>query len=678
MDKNRTEYLALAARIRELDEAYYEKDAPMATNAEYDTLKTRLEAIETDHPDWKTPSSPSERPGGKPSKGKKKIAHPRRLLSLKDYFNTDDLRDWYDRIGTPEDMSVEQKIDGLTLALKYKNGRFVQGATRGDGDIGEDVTANIRYVRGIPMTLPKFAGVDPDDNMLYVRLEVYQSVTEFQRCNEAREDQGLEPYANPRACASGGLRSDDFRECLSRGLAAFAFQILDADGWDAVRDGTQTGDLALLEKCGFDVVAHKKCHGIDEVLNEIQHIQAIKDSLPYWTDGAVVKTDDLILARSIGEGTKYPVHSAAYKYPAEIKHTRVRKILLQTGRTGVVTPVAEIVDIQLAGTNVSRVTLHNQKFIRDHMIDEGCLVAVTKSGEIIPKVVSVPAPAQDYFRIDICPACGASLTERTDQDGNPVGVMICPNAAGCPAQALRYLEFFCSKDVMDIAGLGPAALKALWDAGLVEHAWDIYDMPYRLEEIAAIDGFGLKKAQNIAKAVTKSKSNDIDRLIKALGIPGVGRHTGRMLAREYQDMEQIRRLGIDTLISHNGIGEITARDFTNFWSSSAGRELYEKLKSKGVNTVSKSWKLLDDEQEKAGSGKPLDGMSIVATGTIEGFGRADIEEFIVKHGGKASGSVSKKTACVIAGTNAGSKLQKAESLGIPVYDIQAFRAKYGI
>lgn len=669
----KNEYLSLADRILELDKAYYENDAPLATNAEYDAMKARLEAIEKRHPEWAGTSSPSARPGGKPSKGKKKIAHPRRLLSLKDYFSDEELKDWYSRIGSPEDMSVEQKIDGLTLALEYRDGKLVQGATRGDGDTGEDVTANVPLVSGIPMRIP--AG---DGTMLRVRCECYQPVEEFLRCNQLREDAGLEPYANPRACASGGLRADDPAECAARGLAAFSFQILDAKGMDGFRDGTQTGDLELLERIGFSVVPHKRCHGMDEVLDEIRNIHTVKDGLPYWTDGAVIKTDDLDLARRIGEGTKYPSHSAAYKYPAEVKDTRVKKILLQTGRTGVVTPVAEIEPVWLAGTTVSRVTLHNQKFIRDHMIGEGCLVSVTKSGEIIPKVMGVPEPAERYHEIDICPACGASLTERTDQDGNPVGVMICPNAAGCPAQALRYLEFFCSKDVMDIAGLGPAAVKALWDTGLVQHAWDIYDLPYRTEEIAALEGFGLRKAQNIAKAVTKSKSNDIDRLIKALGIPGVGRHTGRMLAREYQDMEQIRRLGVDTLMSHNSIGEVTARDFTEFWSSSAGRELYEKLKSKGVNTVSKSWKLLDGEQEKAGSRKPLDGMSIVATGTIEGFGRADIEEFIVKHGGKASGSVSKKTACVIAGTNAGSKLQKAESLGIPVYDIQAFRAKYGI
>lgn len=677
MDKNRTEYLALAARIRELDEAYYEKDTPLATNAEYDALKSELEAIEKEHPDWKTPSSPSARPGGKPSKSKKKIRHARRLLSLNDYFSEAELMAWYEKIGGPV-ASVEEKIDGLTLAITYVNGWMSCGATRGDGDVGEDVTPNVQHVRGIPMKLPKFEGVDPDANMLYVRLEVYQPVAEFQRCNEAREDQGLEPYANPRACAAGGLRSDDFRECLSRGLAAFAFQILDSEGWDAVRDGTQTGDLEILRRCGFDIVAHRKCDGFDAVWDEIQSIKTRKDSLPYWTDGAVVKTDSLAAAAALGEGSKYPIHSAAYKYPAEIKNTRVRKILLQTGRTGVVTPVAEIEPVQLAGTTVSRVTLHNKKFIRDHMIDEGCQVAVTKSGEIIPKVVSVPAPAQDYFRIDICPACGASLTERHDQDGNPVGVMVCPNAAGCPAQALRYLEFFCSKDVMDIAGLGPAALEALWDAGLVEHAWDIYDLPYKLEEIAALPGFGKAKANALAKAVNASKGNDIDRLIKALGITGVGRHTGRMLAHEYQDMEQIRCLGADTLMSHDGIGEITARDFTDFWSSSSGRELYEKLKSKGVNTVSKSWKLLDNDAGGTSGAKPLEGMSIVATGTIEGFGRADIEDFITANGGKASSSVSKKTTCVIAGANAGSKLKKAQDLGVLIYGINEFREKFGI
>ena len=676
----KTKYLALANRVRELDRAYYDKDDPIATDAEYDSLKHQLEAAEKEHPDWAQADSPSARPGGSAVKGRK-VPHKIPLLSLQDYFSQEDLKAWYERSGSPE-VTVEQKIDGLTLALVYRNNNLVLGATRGDGTIGEDVTANVAYIQGIPLELPVINNVNPDNNTIAIRVEVYQPVAAFRACNKSQEEQGLEPFANPRNCAAGGLRADDPEVTRSRGLAAFAFRILYAEGWDtAGARERQSADLDILRCLGFQPVEHTVCKASDfhAILAAISRIDESREGLPYWIDGAVVKTNRVEAQNALGQGSKYPSWAAAYKYPAEKKQSRVLNIRVQTGRTGVLTPVAEIEPVQLAGTTVSNVTLHNQKFIDDHKINIGCLIEVIKSGEIIPKVAGVPEPADTPYRITRCPVCGAEAVERTDQDGRPTGIMACPDSAACPAQALRYLEFFCSKDVMDIRGMGPSVIKTLYDAGLVRSAWDIYDLPYKLEHVAALDGFGQKKAENLAKAVTKSKDNDIDRLIKALGIPGVGRHIGKMLAKRYPDMASVRRLGIDTLMSLDSIGEVTARDIESAWGHGK-KELLDKLEAKGVNMRSKSYKdpRAASKADVGGATGPLAGMSIVATGTIDGFSRTGIEAFIEQHGGKASGSVSKKTSCVIAGSNAGSKLQKAESLGIPVYDIQAFRAKYGI
>lgn len=666
-------YLAACARLREMDEAYYEKDAPIAANAEYDALKRQAEDAEAANPGWKARSgsrSPSLRPGGRAGKKKNKIRHPRRLLSLKDYFSEDELRAWYESIGSPA-VSTEEKIDGLTLSLEYRSGKLAYGATRGDGDVGEDVTANVAHVAGIPEEIPGL----PDGSVLRVRCECYQPVTEFLRCNKTRRDQGLEPYANPRACASGGLRADDQAECKSRGLRAFAFQVLAAKGLENFRNETQTGDLAWLASLGFAVVAHKPCRDFAAVIAEIAAIKDRKAALPYWTDGAVVKTDDLALQAEIGEGSKYPAHSAAYKYPAEIKETVIRNIRLQTGRTGVITPVAEFDPVYLAGTTVSNATLHNQKFIDDHRINVGCTVEVTKSGEIIPKIVGVPVPAENPFRIERCPSCGARAVEAADENGGGSGVMYCLDASGCPAQKLRYFEFFCSKDVMDIDGLGPAAVDTLASAGLLGDVSDIYDLPGKLAEIAALPGFGKKKAENLARAIEKSKQNDIDRLIKALGIPSVGRHIGRALAAKYPDMDTVQKLSAQELMAIEGIGEITARDIVAAWP--AGKSgLLDRLAEKGVNMRSLSYRA--PGRERTEDAKPLAGLTIVATGTIEGYDRAGIEDFIAKNGGKAAGSVSKKTSCVVAGANAGSKLQKAKDLGIPVYAIDEFKAAYGL
>ena len=670
----RARYEALKSEIRKLDDAYYNKEKPLAVNEEYDRKKAELEAIEAAHPDWVDESSPSAHPGGDAVKGRK-VRHEVKLLSLKDYFSLPDLAAWHGKAGSPA-VSVEEKIDGLTLALTYVNNRLALGATRGDGSIGEDVTRNVPYIQGVPMELPAWPGVDPENNILRVRVEAYQPVAKFLELNEMQEKAGLEPFANPRACASGGLRADDPETAKARGLCAFAFRILSAEGWEAAGARvTQTGDLDILSKLGFAVVAHKLCGSFPDALDEIRAIGGRRDALPYWTDGAVVKTDSVREQSELGEGSKYPAWAAAYKYPAEERETTVRNVRLQTGRTGAVTPVAEIDPVQIGGTTVSNVTLHNQGFIRDNKLGIGARIVVIKSGEIIPKVEKVLEPADEPFEIKACPSCGGPVKERLDADGNPSGVMVCQDASGCPAQKLRYFEFFCSKDVMDIAGMGPAAIEALHGAGLLEDVWDIYDLPDKKDRIAVLPGFGKKKAENLAKAIEKSKNNDIDRLIKSLGIPGVGRHTGRLLAKKCPDMDAVMRLGTDSLMSVEGVGEVTARDIESAWGSGK-RELLEKLASKGVNMKSKEYGRMSLRTETVDG--PLHGMSVAATGTIEGYTRGDVEDLIRRNGGTPSGSVSKKTDCLIIGANAGSKLKKAQDLGIPVYSIGEFKEKYGI
>lgn len=672
-EKQRYEYLK--NRVAELDGAYYKEDRSIVPDLEYDRLKKELEELESAHPEWLDESSPSARPGGKAVKGKK-IQHQVKLLSLQDYFSEDDIAGWHQKTGSLP-CTVEQKIDGLTLALTYVNNKFVMGATRGDGSVGEDVTANVPFVRDIPLELPILENVDPDNNKLLVRVEVYQPVDAFLELNKQQEARGLEPYSNPRNCASGGLRADDPEITRARGLRAFAFRILYAEGWDAVHvREKQSMDLEVLSALGFAAVPYYTAVYPGDILRAIHDIADDRPGLPYWIDGAVVKIDDIEKQNQLGEGSKYPAWAAAYKYPAERKTVTIKSIRLQTGRTGAITPIAEFDPVQIGGTMVSNATLHNQKFITDNQIGIGCVAELIKSGEIIPKIDKIITPAGNIFHINRCPSCGAIAVERLDQDGSPTGVMMCSNDFGCPAQLQRYFEFFCAKDVMDIAGMGPSAIEVLIGAGLLEHIWDIYDLPDKIGRIAALPGFGTKKAEKLAAEIEKSKHNDIDRLIKALGIPGVGRHTGRLLAKTYPGMAAIRNLDITTLLALEGIGEITARDIVSAWANGKS-ELLDKLAAKGVNMTSKTF-VQAETDSKLADDKPLAGMTIVATGTIEGFGRADIEDFITKNGGKAAGSVSKKTTCVIAGANAGSKLRKAQDLGIPVYSIDEFRAKYQV
>lgn len=661
----KSEYLELVAKIEHYNDQYYNQDGSDITDAEFDALTQRLKVIEAEHPEWVTAASPSQHVGGS-AMGANKTKHIHKLLSLDDKFSFDEVKAWYEGIDSP-DCVVEHKIDGLTVALTYIDGELTLGATRGDGVIGEIVTENTRHIKGIPQHL-KLPASAPAHNLLVVRAEVYQPVSEWKRCNILQLSRSLKPFANPRNCASGGLRASDPAVTAERGLCAFAFQCIASENLDELHLGlAQSADVMILGDLGFATVPQYEANSFDEIIAAINTIDILRPSLDYWIDGAVIKTDDLKLQRQIGATEKYPLHSVAYKYAATTRSTIVRDIEVSTGRTGVLTPVAVFDPIQLAGTTVTHATLHNQKFIDDMGIAIGSEIQVMKSGEIIPKVVSVSQRAAQPFKITTCPSCGHAAVLFTDENGTDNGVMGCPNFNGCPAQKARYFEFFCSKPVMDISGMGPAVIDGLIAAGLLNTVQDIYrlkaesKLPTAHALMLSIDKMGEKKLQKLLDAIEASKSNDIDRLIKALGIPGVGRHIGKALAEHYPDMEVIRNLGYDELVAIDGVGEISANAILNFWNDPVCVQRYEDLKALGVNIKSMSY---HDNSVLASNPGPLSDLNFCITGTFAGVTRADLEKFITRNGGKMTSSVTKQTDYLVVGDKAGSKLAKAKATGV--------------
>lgn len=659
-------YEALVADILRHNKLYYEYDNPEITDSEYDIRMASLKEIEAEHPDWILPNSPTQHVGGPviTALDPQKTKHKTRLLSLNDMFSKEDVIRWYESIGSPEEIVVEEKIDGLTVALTYENGILTMAATRGDGDIGEIVTEQAKTIKGIPVSIKPPEGV-PSDNTIIIRAEVCQPIDAFEELNAKQEALGLRPFANPRNCASGGLRSKDPDVTRERKLMAISFQITWSYGWDAVRDGTQYDDIELLSKLGFHGVTCRLCHGQKEMMDAIDAIGENRESLAYWIDGAVIKTNSLELQEKIGVNSKYPMHSVAYKYPAEKKETTIHHIEVNVGRTGVLTPVAVFEPIYLSGTRVTRATCHNQKFLTDRELNTGARVAVIKSGEIIPKIVATYVPATP-FRIEKCPVCGTKAISISDEE-SCTEIMVCPNMTGCPAQKLHYFEFFCSREVMNIQGLGPAILSSFLDNKILENIWDIYHLQEKVSDMMFLEGFQPKRIDNILKAVEKSKSNTLDRVIKSLGIPGVGRHIGKALAKRYPDMESIANAPIEELMAIDGIGYISAGAIRQFWDDPACVERYRQLQDAGVNMTSSAYKTTPSD------GK-LSGLTFVITGTLPSMEREKAKTLIEENGGKVSGSVSKKTSYVLAGDAAGSKLEKAQSLNIPVISENDFLA----
>lgn len=641
---------------RELERAgyeYYVLDKPTMSDYDYDHKLRRLEELEQAHPETVTPDSPTQRVGGQALSSFEPVRHRVPLESLQDVFDFDEVRAFDQRVQSAVAGAVyvvEPKVDGLSVALEYENGLFVRGATRGDGQVGEDVTANLRTVRSIPLR------VDGAPEHLIVRGEVFMPKKVFHALNDERERRGETLFANPRNAAAGSLRQQDPKIAAQRKLDILVFNVQWSDG-DAFQTHEET--LDYLAQKGFKVIPHQLCTTMDQVTGAITQIGEERDRFSFDIDGAVVKVNDLSQRAVLGSTAKFPRWAAAYKYPPEVKPSRLTDIVVQVGRTGVLTPKAVLEPVRLAGTTVTSATLHNQDFISDKDIRIGDTVLVRKAGEIIPEVLSVvldkrPADSRPYFLPKTCPVCGAPV-ER-DEDG---AHMRCTGAE-CPAQLLRNLTHFASRDAMDIDGLGVAVVENLVNAGLVKTPGDLYFL--KEEDVAGLDRMGKKSAQNLMAAIRRSKDQDLARLIYAFGIRQVGQKAGKILAARFQTMEALEHATLEELTAVNDVGEITARSILTWLESPQSRHLIARLRQAGVNMTA----------AEQGSDQRFAGMTFVLTGGLEQFTRDQAAAMIEDRGGKSAGSVSKKTTYVVAGEGAGSKLKKALDLGIPVLTEQEF------
>ena len=632
---------------------YYVDDAPIISDYEYDRMYYELLALEEAHPEYFDPASPTQRVGGKPLDKFGKVTHRVRMDSLSDVFSFEELTDFVDRVHTelPEaEFSVEPKIDGLSCSLIYENGVLVTGATRGDGVTGEDITQNVRTIFSIPLTLP-------EPLTLTVRGEVYMPRASFERINRARAAANQTLLANPRNAAAGSLRQLDPAVCAERGLSIFIFNLQEGNLYtDAHVPVTHTETLCRLRELGFPtlemtaVVSNR-----EQAVAHIEEIGAARDTLAYDIDGVVIKIDRLSDRRVLGEGVKTPKWAVAYKFPPEQKKTKLLDISIAVGRTGVLTPTAELAPVRLAGTTVSRATLHNLDFIRERDILLGDTVLVQKAGDIIPEIVCAFPSERDgsqrpFEMPDRCPSCGEPVVRDEEE-----AAYRCTNS-DCPAQRSRAIEHFASKNAMDIEGLGPQLVEALLGAGLIRSAADLYTL--KAQDIAQMERMGDKSAANLIAAIEKSKTAGLERLIFALGIRNIGQVAAAALARRFGTLEACFDATVEVLCEIEDFGQITAECVTDYFSHPQNRALCQRLIDAGLLTSSTAVTL--DER--------FAGMTFVLTGTLPTMSRDEASELIRQRGGKVSGSVSKKTTYVVAGEAAGSKLTKAQTLGVTVID----------
>lgn len=653
------EYITkLRARLLYHAKRYYVDDDPEISDFEYDRMYAELLKLEELHPELYDPASPTQRVGGKPLDKFEKVTHAVQMNSLSDVFSYDELREFIDRVSTVlgEDFpaplySVEPKIDGLSVSLRYVDGVLVQGATRGDGTTGEDVTQNIKTIFSIPLTLP-------EPLSLTVRGEVYMPRSVFERLNAEREAQGQQLLANPRNAAAGSLRQLDPNVCAERALDIFVFNFQEGSLYvDGHAPATHAETLDRLAALGFHVLENRALAATSEdIVAHIESLGAMRDGLAYDIDGVVVKIDELALRRRLGEGTNTPKWAVAYKFPPECKQTKLLDISIAVGRTGVLTPTAELSPVRLAGTTVSRATLHNIDFIRERGILLGDTVTVRKAGDIIPEVVCAHPERRDGSERDFhmpthCPSCGEPVTRDADEGA----ATRCTNSA-CPAQLARSLEHFASKGAMNIEGLGPQIIELLLREQLISDAADLYSL--RAEDIAKLDRMGEKSAANLIDAITASKQAGLERLIYALGIRNIGEVAAEALAARYGSLEACMHATVDELCTINDFGAITAECVVDFFSHAQNVALCERLTAAGLVTTSTA----------APRTEQLAGLTFVLTGTLPTLSRDEATALIKAQGGKVVGSVSKKTDYVVAGEAAGSKLTKAQELGINVID----------
>ena len=637
----------LTALLNEAGYRYYVLDDPTLPDFEYDRLLRELEDLEKTYPEYVLPDSPTKRVGGQAVNTFGEVTHAVPLMSLQDVFSMEELEDFLNR--TKEALpnaaySVEPKIDGLSVALEYEDGRFVRGATRGDGVVGEDVTENLKTIRSIPMTLENAPA------RLIVRGEVYMPKKTFRTLNAALEENGEKTFANPRNAAAGSLRQKDPKVTAKRKLDMLVFNVQLAEG---VTFTSHCETLEYLKSLRFKVIPYKKLSDPKKIEEEILRINEERENLPCDIDGSVVKLDDLAQRELLGATAKFPRWAVAYKYPPEVKSSVIEDIVIQVGRTGVLTPKAVVAPVRLAGTTVTNATLHNQDFISRLDVRVGDTVRIRKAGEIIPEILRVdlskrPENAKPYFLPDKCPVCGAEVVR--DEDG---AFLRCTGAE-CPAQLSRNIAHFVSRDAMDIDGLGSAIVESLISQKLIKSPADIYYLT--LEEISGLWKSGTTAAKKLLAAIEASKQQDLSRLIYALGIRQVGVKTGKSLAAAFGSMDALMEAPLEALTAVPDIGEITAQSIYEWFRQDQSQHLIRRLREAGLNFESK--RVITDTR--------LAGKTVVLTGTLSRFTREEATEKIELLGGNASGSVSRKTSFVVAGENAGSKERKARELGIPV------------
>ena len=648
LDQARKRAEELRAVIEKNNRLYYDQDAPELEDFEYDALTRELKEIEKNFPELITPESPTQHVGGIASSKFSKVTHRVKMESLQDAFSFDELRDFDTRVreaGIEPEYVVEAKIDGLSVSLEYRNGRFVRGSTRGDGVVGEDVTENLATIADIPTELkdaPEY---------LEVRGEVYMPHSAFFKLKEQQELEDKTPFKNPRNAAAGSLRQKNSKITAERGLSIFVFNLQQCEGKNFT---THHETLDYIKALGFPVSPRYSVFAsIEEAIREIQTIGELRGTLEYDIDGAVIKVNDLSARNALGSTNKFPRWAIAFKYPPEVKESVVRDIEVTVGRTGVLTPTAVFDPIFLAGTSVSRASLHNGDIIDSLGVGIGDTIRVRKAGDIIPEVIAVSAhgPQSQPFRMPtVCPSCGAPVVHLEDETA-----LRCVNPE-CPAQSLRNLIHFASRDAMAIDGLGEAVAIQLTDKGLVHTVADLYTLTE--EQLLTLDKFKKKSAQNLLTSIENSKNNNLDKLLFGLGIRNIGDKAAALLAEHFGSMGALQAATAEQMCEIDGFGAVMAQSVLEFFAKDGTTDLLQRLKEAGVNMQWTGTK----------KGTALAGKTLVVTGTLPTLSRQEAEALIVQNGGKAAGSVSKKTSYVVAGTAAGSKLTKAQTLGIPVID----------
>jgi DNA ligase (NAD+) len=652
----KAEYQALQAEIHYHNYRYHVLNDPVISDPEFDLKLKRLNAIEAAHPEWVTPDSPSQRAGAEPLEQFTKVVHPAPILSLANAFNGEDLRDWLARLtrldarAEKADFVVEPKLDGLTVVLHYRNGSFVQGATRGNGEVGEDITENLRTIKALPLHIPVSADGPRVPTELVVRGEALITKADFENLNRRLEAEGQKTYLNPRNTAAGSLRQLDSRITAQRPLTLLVYAIVHHEGGDIPT--TQWGTLNYLRELGFPVsTASRHCTELEEAIQFC--LETDPNAFPYEVDGMVIKINDLILSEQLGVVGKDPRGAIAYKFPAQEVTTQLNDIGVNVGRTGVITPYAILEPVEIGGVIVKQATLHNFDFIKEKDIRVGDRVLVKRAGEVIPYVigpiVDVRSGDEQPYRVpQNCPSCGEPIT-------NPAGEVAyyCTNSA-CPAQLVRILEHFVSRGAMDIVGLGINVGEQLINAGLVKDIADLYRL--KKSDLLKLDGFADKKAENLLAAITASKAQPLERLITGLGIRGVGEVAAQALARHFSDLDALGHATQEEIEAIEGFGPNMAASIVEWFSSHENQVVLSKLKESGV------WPRA--ESERVAGQQPLAGLTFVITGTLPTLSRSDAKKLIESRGGKVTGSVSSKTDFLVLGADPGSKLDQARQRGI--------------